>query len=618
MCGVIGYQGPKNIKDILFNGLRTLEYRGYDSVGIATLHKGHIQQFRTTDSLDSLQKQVQNLYFDGNLGIGHTRWATHGKVCQQNAHPHFVSGFSIVHNGIIENHTELKQKLLASGAKLLSETDSEIIAHLLARAFQQKKDILQATLDVVEQLKGSYAVLAINESQPETWIAFKSGPPLVLGVNPLEIFIASDMFPLAPYTDQVIYLQDNEIVKIENTHYQIFNHKGRPVQRKPITFHQISKHTDKRGYPHFMLKEMFEQSHCLRQVLAHFLDPSTQTINLITKPRKNTLQNVNVLDLNVLKKMQRVFIIACGSSYYAGLVGKYLIEHWADIPVEVDLASEFRYRNPLFSEQTLYLFISQSGETADTLAALRLAKENQQPTLSVCNVPYSTLDRESDASIYISAGVEVGVASTKTFTNTLAILNALAYGLKKLRSNDPHFEQEAYKALSFLPTQVEKVLGYDQQFKAMAHQLKDCKGVLYMGRGIHFPIALEGALKLKELAYVHASAYAAGEMKHGPIALIDDQVATVVLIPKDHLYNKTKNNLEEIQARGGKIIAITTDDEHSKNDLQMAYPILPKAHWTTAPILEAVVVQMIAYHKACLLGHNVDRPRNLAKSVTVE
>lgn len=609
MCGIIGYQGPKNIKEVLIKGLQTLEYRGYDSAGIAVLDKGHIRQFRTTDSLASLDHQIKPLQFDGHLGIGHTRWATHGKVSEQNAHPHSVKGLSIVHNGIIENHNELREKVLATGAKILSQTDSEVIAHLLSIAFEKTKDILQAVLQVIPELKGSYAVLVITEKQPETWIAFKSGPPLVLGVHPSEVFIASDIQPLIPYTNQVIYLQDNEIVKIENTKYQIFDRKGHPIDKDIITLSQKAEDLDKKGYPHFMLKEIFEQSVTLRKVLSQFLDPTTQTIHL-----GKTFSDV-------LKDAQRIFIVACGSSYYAGLVGKYLIEGVAKIPVDVELASQFRYNNPLIQPHTLCVFISQSGETADTLAALRLAKDRGHPTLSICNMPHSTIDREADAHIYMSAGIEVGVASTKTFTNTLAILNILAYGWHKFFDKENFLLKEQsniYEALTLLPTQVEKVLGHDLQFQAMAENLKNCKGVLYMGRGIHFPIALEGALKLKELAYIHASAYPAGEMKHGPIALIDSQVTTVVMIPKDNLYEKTKNNLEEIRARGGKIIAITTDEGSSFDKEEGFYPVLPKAHDSVLPILEAIVVQMIAYHVACQLGNNVDRPRNLAKSVTVE
>lgn len=635
MCGIIGYQGPKNVKDVLLNGLRTLEYRGYDSAGVAIFHKKQIQQFHTIDSLDDLQEQLKERHFEGRLGIGHTRWATHGRVSIKNAHPHFVDGFSIVHNGIIENHLQIKAQLKASGMDINFETDSKLIAYLLLQAFHG--DLLQATLQILPQLKGSYAVLAMSERQPETWVAFKSGPPLVLGVNEAEIVMASDAYPLLSHTNNVIYLQDGEVVQIENAKYQIFDQKGKLVKRQPIKLSQKSDLLNKQGYPHFMLKEVCEQSVVLKKMLSGFLNPSKQTIELVTKEKPSKDTNIKevpfVVDLDVLREAQRIFIIACGSSYYAGCVGKQLIEHWARLPVEVYLASEFRYGDPLFPPKTVCVFISQSGETADTLAALQLAKEKGQFTIALSNTPHSTIDRLADGHIYMLAGTEVGVASTKTFTSTLAILNIFGFGLKKLRQDtrqgagcqgnhqgSDHFEQDIYQALNLLPTQVEHVLRNDAAFQQIAGQIKESSGVLYMGRGMNFLIALEGALKLKELAYLPVGAYPAGEMKHGPIALVDEQTTIVVLIPKDHLYEKTKNNLEEMRARGGKIIAITTDTEDNKDlqDIDKAYQILPKAHWTVNPILEAVVVQMIAYHTACLLGRNVDRPRNLAKSVTVE
>ena len=639
MCGIIGYQGFRDTKEVLLNGLKALEYRGYDSAGIAIFHKKKIKQTRVKGSLENLEKKLNNVDFDGNLGIGHTRWATHGKVSEQNAHPHYVEGFSIVHNGIIENYPHLKEQVLASGAKLQSETDSEIIAHLLSKAFDKTQDILQAILETIPLLKGVYAVLAINEKQPDTWIAFKSGPPLVLGVNSSEIFIASDIQPLISHTNQIIYLQDDEIVKIKNTEHQIFDQKGYQIHRDPVTLSETTKVMDKKDYPHFMLKEIFEQNICVQRLVFHFLDPSMQTIRLESldfKVRdshqkdqtKGVSQNTNSKSFHhILKNTKHIVIVACGSSYYAGLVGRHLIEKIAEVPVKVEIASEFRYQNFVFPDHTLFLFISQSGETADTLAALRLTKQMKKYTFAICNTLHSTIDREADGCIDMSAGVEVGVASTKTFTNTVTILNMLALGLKKLTISDNSFvklEKDIYQALTALPSQIEYILSHVDYLKEIAKQVKDLQSILYMGRGISVPIALEGALKLKELAYIHAEGYAAGEMKHGPIALIDENTKVIALIPKnDHLYHKTKNNLNEIQARGGKIIEITTDENFSKNDKDHffkdnVYPILPKAHFSTLPILEAIVVQLIAYYTACALGNNVDRPRNLAKSVTVE
>lgn len=639
MCGIIGYQGFRNTKEILLNGLKALEYRGYDSAGVAIFHKKKIQQVRVKGSLENLEKKLDSVDFDGSLGIGHTRWATHGIVSEQNAHPHYVEGFSIVHNGIIENYLQLKEQILASGAKIQSETDSELISHLLSMAFDKTQDILQAILEITPLLKGVYAVLVINEKQPDTWVAFKSGPPLVLGVNSSEIFIASDIQPLISYTNQIIYLQDDEFVKIKNTEYQIFDQKGNQVHRDPVTLSEKLKVIDKKDHPHFMLKEISEQSICTQRLNLHFLNPSTQTLRLESldfklrshhqeTQAKSIKQVVKPMSFHpILKETKHIVIIACGSSYYAGLVGKHFIEHTANIPVKVELASEFRYQNFVFPKYTLFLFISQSGETADTLAALRLAKQMGRYTLAICNTPHSTIDREADGCIDMSAGTEVSVASTKTFTNTISILNILALGLRKLtnpNNESIQIEKDIYQALTALPSQIESILFHCDHLKEIASQIKDLQSVLYMGRGTSFSIALEGALKLKELAYIHAEGYAAGEMKHGPIALIDESIKVIVLIPKnDHLYHKTRNNLKEIQARGGKIIEITTDEDLSQNDKDQLfknkiYPILPKSHFSTLPILEAIVVQLIAYYTACALGNNVDRPRNLAKSVTVE
>ena len=639
MCGIIGYQGFRNTKEILLEGLRALEYRGYDSAGVAILHKKRIKQVRVKGSLENLEKKLDSVDFDGNLGIGHTRWATHGIVSEQNAHPHCVKGFSIVHNGIIENYLQLKEQILASGAKIQSETDSELIAHLLSIAFHKTQDILQAVLETTPLLKGVYAVLVINEKQPDTWVAFKSGPPLVLGINSSEIFIASDIQPLIRYTNQIVYLQDGEFAKIKNTKYQIFDQKGSYIHRDTVTLSEKLKVIDKKNYPHFMLKEIFEQNICIQRLNLHFLNPSTQTLRLESLDFKvrNHHQKIQIKDTkqvakpmsfhHILKETKHIVIIACGSSYYAGLVGKHLIEHTANVPVKVELASEFRYQNFVLPDQTLFLFISQSGETADTLAALRLAKLMGRYTLAICNTPHSTIDREADGCIDMSAGIEVSVASTKTFTNTIAILNVLALGLRKLTNSDNppvQLEKDIYQALTALPSQIEHILSHCDHLKEIANQIKDLQSVLYMGRGTSFPIALEGALKLKELAYIHAEGYAAGEMKHGPIALINESTKVIALIPKnDHLYHKTRNNLKEIQARGGKIIEITTEESSSRNNKDQLsknniYPILPKAHFSTSSILEAIVVQLIAYYTACGLGNNVDRPRNLAKSVTVE
>ena len=562
MCGIIGYQGFQNTKEVLLDGLKALEYRGYDSAGVAIFHKNKIKKVRVKGALEGLQEELENIDFDGNLGIGHTRWATHGIVSEKNAHPHCVGDFSIVHNGIIENDLQLKKQILTSGAKIHSETDSELIAHLLSAAFDKTQDILQAVLEIVTCLKGVYSVLAINEKQPDTWVAFKSGPPLVIGINPSEIFVASDIQPLIKHTNQIIYLQDDEVVKIKNMDYQIFDQKARQIYRKPVTLPETVKIIDKKNYPHFMLKEIFEQPACLQRLNLHFLNPSTQTLRLESldfKIRNSHQEDQNTKSKSfhhILKDTKHIVIIACGSSYYAGLVGKHLLEAHAHIPVKVELASEFRYQDFVFPDHTLFLFISQSGETADTLAALRLAKQMGKYTLAICNMPHSTIDREANACIDMSAGIEVSVASTKTFTNTIAILNILALGLKKLTTSDKQplkLEKDIYEALTVLPSQIEYLFSHCNHLKEIASQIKNLQNILYIGRGISFPIALEGALKLKELAYIHAEGYAAGEMKHGPIALINEKTKVIALIPKDdHIYYKMRNNLKEIQARKGK------------------------------------------------------------------
>ncbi len=627
MCGIVGYLGPENPKKVILEGLRALEYRGYDSAGVAILHKGRFKRIRAEGKLGVLAAKLQNEEFDGHLGIGHTRWATHGAPTERNAHPHCVEGVSIVHNGIIENYAELKEELVAHGAQFESETDSELVAHLIAQRLRLRHDLLSAVLDVVPRLQGAYAILVVSQDQPDQLVAFKNGPPLVVGQTASEIFIASDIQAIIPHTKNILYINDNEILAVKGSHVEILSRSGAPVKRHFALIQWDSEKAEKSGFDHFMLKEIFEQPRSVAQAIAPHIDLHHQTVLLKGLGFGVALNDLDKMDMaadwiqtqKVLQKVDRVFFIACGTSYYAALCGKYLIEKLAGIPTECDFASEFRYREPVLSASTLVIAISQSGETADTLAALRLAKERGLRTMSLCNVRRSTLDRDAEAHLYMNAGLEIGVASTKAFSSTLAVLHVLALALGRIKNHlTLEAEQALVRELLAVPSHMETVLAHDKFFREAAEHLKSYKGFLYMGRGIHYPVALEGALKLKELAYMHAEGYAAGEMKHGPLALVDKDMAIVTLAPHDDLYEKTMSNLEEAKARGGQILSIGTGFDERLKKLSLHYLSLPETSWSTLPLLEVVPLQLLAYHLATSLGHDVDQPRNLAKSVTVE
>ena len=610
MCGIVGYLGPQNPKEIIMTGLKALEYRGYDSAGVAILDQGHFKRVRAEGKLINLTERLVNENFDGHLGIGHTRWATHGGPTERNAHPHRHGRVSLVHNGIIENYAELRREFLAAGAQFESDTDSELVAHLLDRELNTTPDLLKATLKILPLLEGAYAIVAINEAQPDVMVAFKNGPPLIVGVGEDAMYIASDVQALVPFTRRAIYLEDGEIVEVRGKSFSICDEAGRPLEKDPITVDWTREIASKGGFPHFMLKEIFEQPRAVAQAIAPHVDVAAQKITMgdIGFPVETTFAGI-----------ERIFIVACGTSYYAALVAEYVIERLAGIPVECDIASEFRYRRPVLPPNSLFLSVSQSGETADTLAAIRLAKAAGVRTLSLCNVPRSTIDREADGHLYLNAGTEVGVASTKAFSATLAMLNVLALALAKARGKlDSESEAKFVAELLAAPAQIDTVLNHDKFFKEAAESLKKYRGFLYLGRGVHYPIALEGALKLKELAYMHAEGYAAGEMKHGPLALIDKDMAVVTLAPSDDLFEKTLSNLEEARARGGQILAIGTGADSRLMDLSQDYLALPTASWFILPMLEVVPLQLMAYHVAASLGHDVDQPRNLAKSVTVE
>ncbi len=610
MCGIVGYLGPQEPKNIIIDGLKKLEYRGYDSAGIAVIHDGKTKRVRAEGKLKNLEDKIVSEHFNGHLGIGHTRWATHGAPVERNAHPHQVGEISIVHNGIIENYLEIKEELLKKGADIKSDTDSELVAHLIWEDIQKTQNLLQSVKNTLNRIVGAFSILVMWEKSPNELIAFKDGPPLIVGIGEKEFFVVSDVQAAIKHTKKFVYLNDREIVHVNNGTVQFLNQKGDVLKKEIVTVDWSADQVEKAGFKHFMLKEIYEQPRAVAQAIAPYIDTDTHSI---------LMKNIGFDPAEMYKKIDRVFFIACGTSYYASMVGKYLIEQIAKVPVETDIASEFRYRKPILPENTLVITISQSGETADTLAAIRLAKEHGAKTLSITNVAHSTIDREAMGHMYMNTGVEVGVASTKAFTSTLSLLNILAVQIAKARGGiSPVSEKEIVKALLAVPSQMETVLSYDKYFNEAASKLGQFKGFLYLGRGVSFPIALEGALKLKELAYMHAEGYAAGEMKHGPLALIDEKMAIVVVAPSDDLIDKTISNLQEAKARGGKIISIGTGENAALKSMSEFYLSLPTALWTTNPLVAVVPLQLMSYHLADHLGYDVDQPRNLAKSVTVE
>jgi glutamine---fructose-6-phosphate transaminase (isomerizing) len=627
MCGIVGYYGPREPKEVILKGLKALEYRGYDSAGVSILDGAKFKRVRAEGKLVNLEKKLLSEKFDGRLGIGHTRWATHGRPSERNAHPHVVGGVSIVHNGIIENYAELREQLKARGAIFESETDSELVAHLLHEQVGLLKDLLLAAQKVRPVLRGAYSIVAIWEGQPDVLVAFKNGPPLVLGVGEDELLIASDVQAILPYTRRVIYLADGELVVGQGLNFKIFNEDNRSVVRTPSLIDWTEEQVQKGGYAHYMLKEIFEQPRAVASALAPHLDLESLSVCLSRIGFGVPLADLATLEVEadwkntqkIFRETERVVIVACGTSHYSGMVGKYAIERWARIPCEVDIASEFRYRHPVLNSRTLTIVVSQSGETADTLAAVRLVRAQGGKVLSILNVAGSSIDRESDGHLYMKAGTEIGVASTKAFTATLALMQVLALAFAKARGLLTRAQEESeVRALLSAPSHLETVLAFDRFFATAAETLKKVKGFLYMGRGPHFPLALEGALKLKELAYMHAEGYAAGEMKHGPLALIDEEMVIVMLAPTDEVYEKTVSNLEEAKARGGRVISLGTGENLRLKNISDHYLALPQVPDSLYPMLEAVPLQLMAYHVAQSLGHDVDQPRNLAKSVTVE
>jgi len=609
MCGIVGYVGDQDAVPILLNGLKRLEYRGYDSSGIAIHRNGKIEVRRSVGKLSNLEKSLSGKGLSGTTGIGHTRWATHGKPSEQNAHPHRSGGCVLVHNGIIENYLPLKQQLLKEGFRFESETDTEVVAHLVAKHMKEGKSLSDAVLAATKEIRGSYAIAAVCEGEPHTLVVARSGCPLVIGRNGKSSLVASDVMAMLAHTRDVTYLEEGDLAVVTPTDIRVMDSKGQPVTRVETAITWDADAAEKSGYPHFMLKEIHEQPQTILDTLRGRYSFETGEADL---PDLS-------LTHEQLKAAGKIWIVACGTSWHSGLVGKYLFEEMVKTPVQVDIASEFRYRDPLVQKDDLFITISQSGETADTLAAAREAKVKGARVMSIVNVVGSTLARESDGVIYTHCGPEIGVASTKAFTAQLAALYLLALHLGRVRgtlnANDGRIWLERVVSL---PTRVEHILKREAEIVAIAKRYYMKRNFLYLGRGINYPIALEGALKLKEISYIHAAGYAAGEMKHGPIALIDKDMPVVVLAPRDRLYEKTVSNLMEVKARNAPVIAFVSEGERDLGKAADAVFTIPDVPQLLTPILFVVALQLLAYHIAVLRGTDVDQPRNLAKSVTVE
>ncbi|MFT9099973.1 MAG: glutamine--fructose-6-phosphate transaminase (isomerizing) [Zymomonas mobilis subsp. pomaceae] len=607
MCGIIGIIGREDLSERLFQGLRRLEYRGYDSAGICTIHNGKLDRRRAEGKLDNLERVLKEDPLPGNIGIAHTRWATHGAPTVANAHPHIAGDVAVVHNGIIENFKALRDELLARGHHFESETDTEVVAHLLDEQMQEGKDPRHAVSIVLKRLRGAFALAILFKNYPDILIGARLGSPLVVGYGEGENYLGSDALALAPLTQKISYLEEGDWVIMTRQSIEVHDIEDRIVNRPAVLSGASGLMVEKGNYRHFMQKEIFEQPVVVAQTLQSYLHPVEGQVALPTPD----------FDLSSIK---RVTIVACGTSYYAGMVARYWIERFARVPVEIESASEYRYRDPVMENGGLSLFISQSGETADTLAALRHAKAGGQKIAVVVNVPTSSMAREADLLLPTHAGPEIGVASTKAFTCQLAVLAALATNLARDKGKlSQKEEREIVYHLAQAPAALNAALAYDEKIEKVATAIAPARDVLYIGRGPDFPLALEGALKLKEISYIHAEGYAAGEMKHGPIALIDDKVPIIVMAPSGPLFEKTVSNMQEMQARGGKVVLIS--DEEGINEAGencLATITMPKVHPLIAPIVYAIPVQLLAYHVALIKGTDVDQPRNLAKSVTVE
>ncbi|WP_455388083.1 glutamine--fructose-6-phosphate transaminase (isomerizing) [Petrachloros mirabilis] len=609
MCGIVGYVGNEEAAPILIGGLAKMEYRGYDSAGVAVMQGDKIEVRRSVGKLANLQKSLKEKEIKGMVGIGHTRWATHGKPSEQNAHPHRSNGCVLVHNGIIENYQPLKQQLEKEGYKFQSETDTEVVAHLIDKHVRKGMTLADAVRAATREVRGSYALAVISEQEPGMLIVARSGCPLVVGRTKDASYVASDVMAMLAYTRDVTYLEEGDVAVVTSSDVQLSDAEGRAVSRKPTTITWDASAAEKSGYPHFMLKEIHEQPQTILDTMRGRYSYETGEADL---------PDIGLTALEFVAA-DRIWIVACGTSWHAGLVGKYLLEEMVRLPVQVDIGSEFRYRDPLVGKNDLFITISQSGETADTLAAAREAKGKGARVVSIVNVVGSTLARESDGVLYTHCGPEIGVASTKAFTAQLIALYLLALHLARVRNVMTVADGKAWlDRLVRLPSLVVGVLGREAEIVAIAKRYYKKRNFLFLGRGINYPIALEGSLKLKEVSYIHAEGYAAGEMKHGPIALIDKDMPVVVLVPRDRLYEKTVSNLMEVKARRAPVIALVAEGERELGKTADAVFTIPDTHPLMSPILFTIPLQLLAYHVAVLRGADVDQPRNLAKSVTVE
>jgi glucosamine--fructose-6-phosphate aminotransferase (isomerizing) len=608
MCGIVGILGREPVAEHLVDALKRLEYRGYDSAGIATLEDGRLTRRRAEGKLRNLETKLRSEPLKGLIGIGHTRWATHGKPNESNAHPHATDRLALVHNGIIENFRELREELEQKGAQFGSDTDTEVVAHLVTDELKKGRAPVEAVAAALPRLRGAFALAFLFEGEDDLLIGARKGSPLAVGFGEGEMYLGSDAIALAPFTDTIAYLEDGDAAMLTRRGVEIRDARGAAVERTVVKSAASAFLVDKGNHRHFMAKEIHEQPEVVGHTLAHYLDMASERV---------ALPAALPFDFAAL---QRVSIAACGTAYYAGLIAKYWFERLARLPVEIDVASEFRYREVPLQPGGLAIFISQSGETADTLATLRYAKAQKQHVLAVVNVPTSTIARESDVVLPTLAGPEIGVASTKAFTCQLAALVCLAIAAGRARgvvSDDD--EQNLFRALVEVPRLMAEALALEPAIERLARDLARSQDVLYLGRGTSYPLALEGALKLKEISYIHAEGYAAGELKHGPIALIDEKMPIIVIAPFDRIFEKTVSNMQEVAARGGRIILITDPKGAEQATVPtLATLILPEMAATVTPLIYAIPIQLIAYHTAVIMGTDVDQPRNLAKSVTVE
>jgi glucosamine--fructose-6-phosphate aminotransferase (isomerizing) len=609
MCGIIGYLGPQEAMPIILDGLKRLEYRGYDSAGMAVIGDNGLAIRRSLGKLKELENLLLQDPLQGQVGIGHTRWATHGRPSETNAHPHRVGDIAVVHNGIIENYLDLKAELIKAGHRFSSETDTEIVSHLIVKHLEDGAPYLEAVQRTIKEIKGSYALAIINAAEPRMVVAARRESPLILGLGEGEYFLASDIPAILPYTRRVIFLEDHDFVVLRDGEFLLLNREGQRIERPEHTITWSPAMAEKAGYKHFMQKEIFEQPRALIDTFRGRINPDLGEV---------MLQEITLSD-EAIRDIRKIYLVACGTSFHAAMVGKTLIENLCRIPVEVELGSEFRYRDPLVDQHTLLIPISQSGETADTRAGLTAGKALGAKSLAIVNAVGSSIARDADAVLYTHAGPEIGVASTKAFTTQLVALYLIALFLaQKLGRLNRDDARRRLAELLKLPTWVQETLELDAEIRETGRRYMSAHNFLYLGRGIHYPIALEGALKLKEISYIHAEGYAAGEMKHGPIALIDENMPVLVLASRSPVLEKVQGNIEEVAARGGRLIAVTEADNAQVRDRVESVITVPSVPLELSPIVLVTPLQLLAYHIADLRGTDVDQPRNLAKSVTVE